>query len=61
MMTLVDRWLPETNTFHLECGETTVMLQDIAMILSLPIDDTPVCGPMPPGGWRDVVGATIGI
>jgi hypothetical protein len=23
---LVDRWHPETHTFHLACGETTVML-----------------------------------
>jgi hypothetical protein len=61
MIALVERWRPETNTFHLECGETTVMLQDIAMILGLPIDDTSVCGPVPPGGWRDVVRAAIGI
>jgi hypothetical protein len=26
LMTLVDRWRPETHTFHLPCWETTVML-----------------------------------
>jgi hypothetical protein len=31
------------------------------MILGLPIDGTPVCGPVSPDGWRDSVGATIGI
>jgi hypothetical protein len=58
---LVDRWRRETHTFHLACGETTVTLQDIAMILGLTIDGTPVCGPMSPSGWRDVVGDAIGI
>jgi hypothetical protein len=23
---LMDQWRPETHTFHLPCGETTVML-----------------------------------
>ena len=34
---LVDRWRPETNTFHLPCGEMTPTLQDVAMLLGLPI------------------------
>ena len=34
---LVDRWRPETHTFHLPCGEMTVTLQDVAMITALPI------------------------
>jgi hypothetical protein len=58
---LVDRWRPETHTFHFLCGETRVTPQDIAMILGLPIDDTLVCGPVFPARWRDSVGATIGI
>jgi hypothetical protein len=59
LMTLVDQWHPETHTFHLPCGETTVMLQDVAMILGLPIDNTPVCETVSPGGWRDSVSAAI--
>jgi hypothetical protein len=47
--------------FHLLCGETTVMLQDIVMILCLPIDGTPICGAVSPAGWRDSIGAPIGI
>jgi len=58
---LVDRWRPETHTFHLPCGETTVTLQDVAMILGLPIDGSAVCGAVSPAGWRDSVGAAIGI
>jgi hypothetical protein len=44
LTSLVDRWHPETHMFHLSCGETTMMLQDVTMILGLPIDGTPVCG-----------------
>jgi hypothetical protein len=58
---LVDRWHPETHMFHLPSGEIMVTLQDIAMILCLPIDGTPVCGMVSPAGWRDSVGQVIGL
>jgi hypothetical protein len=61
LMALVDRWRPETHTFHLLCGETTVMLQDIVMILGLPIDGALVFGTVSPVGWRDSVTAAIGL
>jgi hypothetical protein len=35
------------------------MLQDITLILGLPIDGTPVSGMVSLGGWRDSVGAAI--
>jgi hypothetical protein len=59
LTTLVDWWCPETHAFHLPCGETTVTLQDIAMILGLPINDTSISGTVSPSGWRDSVGAAI--
>ena len=37
MTALVDRWRPETNMFHLPCGEMTPTLQDVAYLLVLPI------------------------
>ncbi|KAG8077845.1 hypothetical protein GUJ93_ZPchr0007g5763 [Zizania palustris] len=40
---LVERWRPETHSFHLASGEMAVTLQDVAMLLALPIDGRPVC------------------
>ena len=34
---LVERWRPETNTFHLPVGEMTVTLEDVACLWGLPI------------------------
>ncbi|TVU26256.1 hypothetical protein EJB05_28793, partial [Eragrostis curvula] len=58
---LVDRWRPETHTFHLPCGELTVTLQDVAMILGLPIDGLAMIGMVQPQGWRDMVEAALGL
>ncbi|MFQ6634872.1 hypothetical protein Gotur_010507 [Gossypium turneri] len=41
---LVERWRPETHTFHFPCGECTVTLEDVVMQLGLPIDGSPVTG-----------------
>ena len=35
---LVERWRPETHTFHFPCGECTITLEDVALQLGLPID-----------------------
>ncbi|QHO40723.1 uncharacterized protein DS421_5g139590 [Arachis hypogaea] len=40
--TLVKRWHPDTHTFHLLIGECAVTLEDVAMILGLPMDGLPV-------------------
>ncbi|XP_016743163.1 serine/threonine-protein phosphatase 7 long form homolog [Gossypium hirsutum] len=41
---LVERWGLETHTFHLLCGECTVILEDVILQLGLPIDGSPVTG-----------------
>ncbi|RYQ80790.1 hypothetical protein Ahy_Scaffold1g106959 isoform C [Arachis hypogaea] len=40
----VERWRPETHTFHMPFGECTVTLQDVAFQLGLPIDGEAVSG-----------------
>ncbi|CAO2038609.1 unnamed protein product [Urochloa humidicola] len=57
----VDRWRPETHSFHLPCGEVTVGLQDVAMILGLPLEGQAVTGIIQSDGWRDMVEAAIGL
>lgn len=34
---LVERWRPETNSFHFTFGEMTITLEDVYMIMGLPI------------------------
>ncbi|KAL1803572.1 hypothetical protein ACET3Z_032219 [Daucus carota] len=41
---LVERWRPETHTFHLPVGECTITLQDVSVILGLRVDGQAVTG-----------------
>jgi len=50
---LVDRWRPETHTFHLPCGEMSPTLQDVAMLLGLPISGDAVGPRVVPSTWLD--------
>ncbi|QHN96709.1 uncharacterized protein DS421_18g620950 [Arachis hypogaea] len=40
----VERWRPETHTFHMPFGECIVTLQDVAFQLGLPVDGEAVSG-----------------
>ena len=41
---LVEQWRLETHTFHLPCGECTVTLKDVAILLGLRIHGLPIIG-----------------
>nr|XP_015644156.1 serine/threonine-protein phosphatase 7 long form homolog [Oryza sativa Japonica Group]XP_015644157.1 serine/threonine-protein phosphatase 7 long form homolog [Oryza sativa Japonica Group]XP_015644158.1 serine/threonine-protein phosphatase 7 long form homolog [Oryza sativa Japonica Group] len=58
---LVDRWRPETHSFHLPSGEMTITLQDVAMILALPLRGHAVTGRTETPGWRAQVEQLFGI
>ncbi|XP_072077732.1 protein MAIN-LIKE 2-like [Arachis hypogaea] len=41
---LIERWHPDTHTFHLSIDECAITLEDVALILGLPTDGLPVTG-----------------
>uniref|UniRef100_A0A8I6WQ49 Aminotransferase-like plant mobile domain-containing protein n=1 Tax=Hordeum vulgare subsp. vulgare TaxID=112509 RepID=A0A8I6WQ49_HORVV len=54
---LVDRWRPETHTFHFRWGEMAPTLQDVSMLLGLPLAGNPI-GPLAdPPEWQTELGA----
>ncbi|CAL0312758.1 unnamed protein product [Lupinus luteus] len=42
---IVERWRPETHTFHLPTGECTITLEDVSMQLGVSVNGLPVTGP----------------
>ena len=41
---MVERWRPETHTFHLPTREATITLEDVVIQLGLPVDGQAVTG-----------------
>ncbi|XP_012838735.1 PREDICTED: serine/threonine-protein phosphatase 7 long form homolog [Erythranthe guttata] len=44
MGAFIERWQPETNSFHMPWGEMTITLHDVAFILGLRVDGLAVYG-----------------
>lgn len=57
---LVERWRPETHTFHMPVGEMTVTLQDVSCLWGLPIQGDPVTGESD-AMWGPVIEEYLGI
>jgi hypothetical protein len=50
---IVSRGMPETHSFHLPCSKMMVTLEDVAMILVLPIKGQTVTSCCEPAGLHD--------
>ncbi|MFQ6651706.1 hypothetical protein Gotur_023920, partial [Gossypium turneri] len=57
---LIERWRPETHTFHLPCGECTITLADVNLQLGLPVDGHAVTGSVQSGDWGAVCYELLG-
>jgi len=49
---LVDRWRPETHTFHFRWGEMAPTLQDVSFLLGLPLTGQAVGSLVAPVNWE---------
>ncbi|MBA0787444.1 hypothetical protein Gotri_027212, partial [Gossypium trilobum] len=57
---LVERWRLETHTFHLPCGECTIILEDVHLQLGLPVDGSVVTRSVYSVDWGGVCGEILG-
>ncbi|KAF1895007.1 hypothetical protein Lal_00022503, partial [Lupinus albus] len=56
---IVERWRPETHTFHLPCGECTITLEDVSLQLGLNVNGRPITGPKY-FDWDEMCGELLG-
>lgn len=56
----VERWYPETNSFHLPFGEMTITLHDVWYLLQIPVAGFPVMGESSLSELRPRIGGLLG-
>ena len=54
IMALVERWRPETHSFHLPHGEMTIMLQAMEVIMGVLVNGLPVMGYTKMTDWSNL-------
>ncbi|XP_021741935.1 protein MAINTENANCE OF MERISTEMS-like [Chenopodium quinoa] len=59
VLTFVERWQPDTNTFHMPFGEITIMLHDVYYILGLRVDGSMVSATPSTDILRDACSITM--
>ena len=59
--TFVNRWRPDTHSFHLASGEMSVLMQDVGYILAIGLDGPAVTGITDTENWKDLVEEVTGI
>ncbi|KAK5771785.1 hypothetical protein PVK06_048028 [Gossypium arboreum] len=58
--TLIERWRPERHTFHLPCGECTIILEDVHLQLGLPVDGYAITGSASSTDWGAICYELLG-
>ncbi|XP_061352663.1 uncharacterized protein LOC133297513 isoform X2 [Gastrolobium bilobum] len=58
---LVERWRPETQTFHMPQGEVTITLEDVHHLLGLPTDGEAVSGVAGHHDFRHLILQSLGL
>ncbi|KAH1265081.1 Serine/threonine-protein phosphatase 7 long form [Glycine max] len=57
---LIERWRPKTHTFHMRCGECTITLQDVCVLLGISVDSLPLIDPTNLD-WADLCEEFLGV
>ncbi|MBA0829538.1 hypothetical protein Goarm_014140, partial [Gossypium armourianum] len=58
---LVERWISETHTFHIPCGECTITLEYVHLQLGLLVDGSVVTGSIQFADWGTVCYDLLGV